>query len=151
MLSTQALVSSCYLLLFFINSGFELRPRTRFVRVFFKIPTGEFLIVSTSRQTKTVWPLIEAMKLKPCGNLAEKCRWQVGTKPEISTFPSGLELNNWYCCGFACDCRILQCTEIMLNEQLQSFHTLLMDTLLLFWVMRETIRYRHFHKGSPYD
>ena len=39
---------------------------------FFEIPAGEYLIVSTSRQTKTVWPLIEAMKLKPCGNLAKK-------------------------------------------------------------------------------
>ena len=39
---------------------------------FFEIPAGEYLIVSTSGQTKTVWPLIEAMKLKPCGNLAKK-------------------------------------------------------------------------------
>lgn len=39
---------------------------------FFEIPAGEYLIVSTSRQTKTVWPLIGAMKLKPYGNLAKK-------------------------------------------------------------------------------
>ena len=118
--------------LFVGKHGFESIPRTRFARVFFEISTGLPLHRFDQRSNGLGLTAGRNDEILARGNLAKKCKWMAWAKLVMPTPPFDLVLNNRYCCGFACDCKSLQYTETTPYEQLQSFHMLLMSTLLLF-------------------